>query len=272
MATSGGQLDSVTPRDTATRRVVHSSRARAARHHQGLPVRPGRRADPDRRGAQRGLEGDVRRVPPAARRRRRASRSCRSTPAPTTTATSTAGRAPTASAPSSPRAASPCPRARPDDPPDADTVNGIGNRKNVLVLQTIREDGVEVYRGLGGLPARGHGTPGCAAPSSRPAPTARDVLEAAGIDRPHRGARRRRGRPRRGPAGKPAPGHVPAPAPSCLGVAPGRGAPSSRTPWPASRPAAPAASGIVVGVDRVGQADGAAANGADIVVHDLSEL
>jgi beta-phosphoglucomutase family hydrolase len=35
----------------------------------------------------------------------------------------------------------------PDDPPDADTVNGIGNRKNVVLLRRIREDGVKVYDG-----------------------------------------------------------------------------------------------------------------------------
>lgn len=32
-----------------------------------------------------------------------------------------------------------------DDPPDAETVWGIGNRKNALVQELIRHDGVEVY-------------------------------------------------------------------------------------------------------------------------------
>jgi HAD superfamily hydrolase (TIGR01509 family) len=35
----------------------------------------------------------------------------------------------------------------PDDPPDADTVNGLGNRKNVTLLRRIREDGVKVFDG-----------------------------------------------------------------------------------------------------------------------------
>jgi beta-phosphoglucomutase family hydrolase len=35
----------------------------------------------------------------------------------------------------------------PDDPPDADTVNGIGNRKNATLVRRIREDGVQVYDG-----------------------------------------------------------------------------------------------------------------------------
>src|SRR5918911_3602968 len=39
------------------------------------------------------------------------------------------------------------PEGRPDDPPDAVTVNGLGNRKNEIVQRRIREDGVEVYPG-----------------------------------------------------------------------------------------------------------------------------
>lgn len=43
------------------------------------------------------------------------------------------------------------PEGSPDDPPDqpadAVTVNGLGNRKNVVLLQKIREDGVEAYDG-----------------------------------------------------------------------------------------------------------------------------
>ena len=51
-------------------------------------------------------------------------------------------------------------------------------------------------RGLGALPARPRATRACAARSCPPAPTAEAVLEAAGIDRPVRGARRRRRRRR----------------------------------------------------------------------------
>jgi beta-phosphoglucomutase family hydrolase len=35
----------------------------------------------------------------------------------------------------------------PDDLPDADTVLGLGNRKNVVVLRRIHDDGVTVYEG-----------------------------------------------------------------------------------------------------------------------------
>jgi beta-phosphoglucomutase family hydrolase len=34
-----------------------------------------------------------------------------------------------------------------DDPPDAETVNGLGNRKNEALLRAIKRDGVTVYEG-----------------------------------------------------------------------------------------------------------------------------
>src|ERR671926_107281 len=39
------------------------------------------------------------------------------------------------------------PDGSPDDPPDAETVHGLGNRKNDLVLTMLREQGVELYEG-----------------------------------------------------------------------------------------------------------------------------
>lgn len=39
------------------------------------------------------------------------------------------------------------PEGHPDDPPDAPTVNGVGNRKNELLLGRIHTDGVRVYDG-----------------------------------------------------------------------------------------------------------------------------
>ena len=33
-----------------------------------------------------------------------------------------------------------------DDPPDAKTVNGVGNRKNALLLKAIHNDGVKCSR------------------------------------------------------------------------------------------------------------------------------
>ena len=37
------------------------------------------------------------------------------------------------------------PEGSPDDGPDAETVNGLGNRKNVLLLRRIETDGVKVF-------------------------------------------------------------------------------------------------------------------------------
>ena len=39
------------------------------------------------------------------------------------------------------------PEGGPDDPPDAQTVNGVGNRKNALLMKKIHADGVRVYEG-----------------------------------------------------------------------------------------------------------------------------
>jgi beta-phosphoglucomutase family hydrolase len=39
------------------------------------------------------------------------------------------------------------PEGNPDDPPDAETVHGLGNRKNDALQQAIERDGVTVYEG-----------------------------------------------------------------------------------------------------------------------------
>ncbi|MHB1773230.1 MAG: HAD family hydrolase [Acidimicrobiales bacterium] len=39
------------------------------------------------------------------------------------------------------------PEGSPDDSPDAETINGLGNAKNKLVMQKIKEQGVEAYVG-----------------------------------------------------------------------------------------------------------------------------
>ena len=74
------------------------------------------------------------------------------------------------------------PEGNPDDPPGAETVHGLGNRKNELFLKTLREDGVEVFEGsrryLEAVAEAGLGT----AVVSSSANT-RDVLEVTGLDR-----------------------------------------------------------------------------------------
>src|SRR5919107_3280039 len=39
------------------------------------------------------------------------------------------------------------PDGAPDDPPSAETVDGLGNRKNELVIELIERQGVEAYEG-----------------------------------------------------------------------------------------------------------------------------
>jgi HAD superfamily hydrolase (TIGR01509 family) len=161
------------------------------------------------------------------------------------------------------------PEGGPDDGPDAETVNGIGNRKNLLVLQKIAEGAVQVYPGsvdyLHAVQAAGLRRAVVSASAN-----CKDVLDAAGIT--HLLEQRVDGvvaRERHLP-GKPAPDTflyaaqlLDTPPENCAvfedalaGVAAGRAG----------------GFGIVVGVDRVGQAAALSANGADIVVQDLSEL
>src|SRR3954452_7021678 len=72
------------------------------------------------------------------------------------------------------------PDGTPDDPPNAQTVDGLGNRKNELVLDIIRRDGVEPYEGSVRYvhAARDAGLRGAVVSSST---NCRDVLAAAGM-------------------------------------------------------------------------------------------
>ncbi|MFJ4526389.1 beta-phosphoglucomutase family hydrolase [Streptomyces sp. NPDC088810] len=161
------------------------------------------------------------------------------------------------------------PEGTPDDPPQAETVNGLGNRKNALVLRRIREDGVEPFEGSVRFlhAAREAGLRRAVVSSSA---NCRDVLAAAGIEDLLEEridgvvARERRLR------GKPAPDTYLQAARS-LGVEPGEAAvfEDALAGVEAGRAGR---FGVVVGVDRVGQADQLRAHGADIVVRDLAEL
>ena len=161
------------------------------------------------------------------------------------------------------------PEGSPDDPPDAETIRGLGNRKNDLVLRLIRERGVEPYEGSVRYvrAAREHGLRRAVVSSST---NARDVLAAAGLadlfDNIVDGHDAQRERL----AGKPAPDTYLAGARS-LGVAPAQAAvfEDALAGVEAGRAGGFA---LVVGVDRVGQADALAAHGADTVVRDLGEL
>ncbi|MFJ2696075.1 beta-phosphoglucomutase family hydrolase [Streptomyces rochei] len=161
------------------------------------------------------------------------------------------------------------PEGDPDDPPDARTVNGVGNRKNELVLEKIRTDGVETYEGtlryIDAVRAAGLAT----AIVSSSANT-RDVLRSIDAERlfdvrVDGVVARERGLP-----GKPRPDTFLAAARD-LGVEPSRAAvfEDALAGMDAGRSGH---FGYVVGVDRVGQTDALYAHGADRVVKDLAEL
>ncbi|MEQ8145021.1 beta-phosphoglucomutase family hydrolase [Streptomyces sp. OP7] len=156
-----------------------------------------------------------------------------------------------------------------DDPPDAVTVHGLGNRKNELLLEKIRTDGVEPYdstlRYLRAVRASGLRT---AVVSS--SANCRDVLRSIEAEdlfdvRIDGVVAARRGLP-----GKPAPDTFLAAARD-LGVEPAHAAvfEDALAGMDAGRAGR---FGLVVGVDRVGQTDALYAHGADRVVTDLAEL
>jgi len=161
------------------------------------------------------------------------------------------------------------PEGSPDDGPDQLTVNGIGNKKNTLVLQKIKEGAVQVYPGSVEYlkAARAAGLRRVVVSASANAP---DVLASTGLDKlvekvvDGRVARAEKLR------GKPEPDTFLAGA-RLLGVTPADAVvfEDAQAGVAAGRAGG---FGYVVGVDRVGQADDLRANGADVVVRDLSEL
>ncbi|MER5597357.1 beta-phosphoglucomutase family hydrolase [Streptomyces sp. NPDC002265] len=161
------------------------------------------------------------------------------------------------------------PEGSPDDPPDAETVNGLATRKNDLLLHRMREEGVEPYAGSVGFvhAARDAGLLRAVVSSSA---NCREVLMAAGIedlfDERIDGVVARD----RDLRGKPAPDTY-LEAARVLGVEPDAAAvfEDALAGVAAGRAGG---FGVVVGVDRVGQAEQLRAHGADVVVRDLAEL
>jgi beta-phosphoglucomutase family hydrolase len=156
-----------------------------------------------------------------------------------------------------------------DDPPSAETIHGLGNRKNELVLRMIREDGVEAYGGSVKYveAARDAGLHRAVVSSST---NARDVLHAAGIEDLFEARIDGHTAEREHLAGKPAPD-------TFLAGARAFGAPPERAVVFEDALAGVEAGraggfGFVVGVDRVGQAEELRRHGASVVVSDLSEL
>jgi beta-phosphoglucomutase family hydrolase len=161
------------------------------------------------------------------------------------------------------------PEGDPDDTPGAQTIHGLGSRKNEIVLRLIREQGVQPYDGSVRYvkAVLGAGLRRAVVSSSE---NCRDVLLAAGIadlfeevidgvvaEREHLN-------------GKPAPDTYLAGA-RALAVEPARAAvfEDALAGVEAGRVGG---FGCVVGVDRVGQAQALRTHGADVVVGDLAEL
>lgn len=161
------------------------------------------------------------------------------------------------------------PEGGPDDDPGLDTVYGLGTRKNNMFQQTLKDDGVKVFEGSRRYLEAVHDAGLKIAVVSASANTG-DVLSITGLDefvqkRVDGVTLREENIP-----GKPAPdsflraaqlldvdaAHAAVFEDALSGVAAGRAGNF----------------GVVVGVDRVGQADALRRNGADIVVTDLAEL
>ncbi len=161
------------------------------------------------------------------------------------------------------------PEGQANDPPGAETVHGISNQKNQILLERLRTGGVAVYPGsLRYLRAVRQAGLRCAVVSA--SANTRQVLEAAGItdqfdvcidgiiaEQEHL-------------RGKPAPDTYLAAA-HRLDVEPRQGAvfEDALAGVEAGRAGG---FGCVVGVDRTGQAEALRQHGADLVVADLAEL
>jgi beta-phosphoglucomutase family hydrolase len=161
------------------------------------------------------------------------------------------------------------PEGDPSDPPNAETIAGLGNRKNELVLALIHRDGVEAYDGSVRYvhAVREAGLHRAVVSSSA---NCREVLAAAGIEDLFEVRIDGLVAEREHLKGKPAPDTFLAGA-HALGVRPSQAAVFEDA---LAGVAAGRAGrfGFVVGVDRVGQAEALREHGADLVVSDLAEL
>jgi beta-phosphoglucomutase family hydrolase len=161
------------------------------------------------------------------------------------------------------------PEGSPDDPPDAQTINGVGNRKNHELQRRIREDGVTVFEGSRRylIAARDAGLRRAVVSSSA---NTEDVLAVTGlaqyVELRVDGVTIRDEHL----AGKPAPDTF-LTAAQRLGVEPAAAAvfEDALVGVQAGRAGK---FGAVVGVDRTGQAAELREHGASVVVSDLADL
>lgn len=156
-----------------------------------------------------------------------------------------------------------------EDPGSAETVNGLGNRKNALLVVQLRERGVDPYPGSVAY-LRAAAQAGLRRAVVSASANCAEVVAAAGIDELLEvrvdGVTARQ----EGLRGKPHPDTFLAAA-ERLGVAPAE-AVVFEDALAGVEAGRAGEFGYVVGVDRVGQAEALRRHGADIVVPDLAEL
>jgi len=157
----------------------------------------------------------------------------------------------------------------PSDDPSIETVQGLGDRKNELVRDVIRRDGVHTFEGSVRFveAARDAGLRRAVVSASE---NTHDVLEVAGIADLFEERIDGIVAKQQGLQGKPAPDTFLAGA-RALGIPPDEAAvfEDALAGVEAGRAGR---FGFVVGVDRLGQAEALHEHGADIVVSDLAEL
>jgi len=161
------------------------------------------------------------------------------------------------------------PEGEPADAPGTETIWGLSNRKNEILLGLIRSGGVKTYDGsVRYLHSVRQAGLSCVVVSS--SANAGEVIDSVGLGRLFDGCIDGNVAGRRGLAGKPAPDTFLAGA-ELVGAAP----PQATVFEDALAGVAAGRAGgfgFVVGVDRVGQNDELREAGADVVVTDLAEL
>ncbi len=161
------------------------------------------------------------------------------------------------------------PEGDPSDPPSAETVYGLGNRKNELVLALLKRDGVKVYEGSVHY-VRAVRDAGLHRAVVSASANCREVLQAAEIEDLFEVRIDGIVVEQRHLKGKPAPDTFLAAAEE-LGAKPAEAAvfEDALAGVEAGRAGR---FGFVVGVDRTGQREALLQHGADIVVSELAEL
>lgn len=161
------------------------------------------------------------------------------------------------------------PEGSPDDPPGAETIYGLGNRKDQIFLGLIHTQGVEVYDGSVRYlhAARAADLKVAVVTSSK---NCTEVLRAAKLDGLFNAQVDGNVAEAKGLKGKPDPDTY-LEAANMVGVKP-QAAAVFEDALAGVEAGRAGNFGIVIGVDRVGQAEALKQHGADIVVKDLADL